>query len=183
MSLRDLTPYVATFGLVAGLIIAWHFFGSRRKEPHSRSDTLDYSKIVFLDAEDLAETGIRKAYESLWPELQKHVPQPAPIEEVIDDKAARYAVKYGTRDFVIYSPDLDDNEAEGWARATVAFFTIVNDQLAHSPYRFYAINGGNDLGGMFLTPVQAVAVRKTLPNRTDWPYLPKDEPDWYGQYH
>jgi hypothetical protein len=65
----------------------------------------------------------------------------------------------------------------------MALFTIVNDQLATSEYRFYAINGGNDLGGMFLTPAQAAAAQKTLPNRTDWPYFPRDEADWYGQYH
>ena len=65
----------------------------------------------------------------------------------------------------------------------LAFFTIVNDQLANSQYRFYAINGGNDLGGMFLTPSQAAAAQQALPTRTDWPYFPKDEPDWFGQYH
>jgi hypothetical protein len=65
----------------------------------------------------------------------------------------------------------------------VAFFTIVNDQLARSHYRFYAINGGNDLFGVFLTPTLAEAAQKTLPNKSDWPYLPKDEPPWFGQYH
>jgi hypothetical protein len=147
------------------------------------SDTLDYDKMVILDAEDLAEAGILEAYESLLPELQKHVPQPAQVEELLDHDVGRYAVKCGPREFVIYAPDLDDNGGESWGRATVAFFAIVNDQLAHSQYRFYAINGGNDLGGMFLTPSQAEAAQKALPNKTDWPYFPKDEPDWYGQYH
>jgi hypothetical protein len=55
--------------------------------------------------------------------------------------------------------------------------------LANSEYRFYAINGGNDLGGMFLMPAQAQAAQKALPNKRDWPYLPEDVPPWYGQYH
>jgi hypothetical protein len=147
------------------------------------SDTLDYDQLILLDAEDLAEAGIREAYESLLPELQKYVAQPAQVEEVIDNEAGRYAVRSGTKEFVIYSPDLHDEGGESWGRATVAFFTIVNDQLTKSQYRFYAINGGNDLGGMFLTPAQAAAAQKTLPKKTDWPYFPKDEPDWYGQYH
>lgn len=147
------------------------------------SDTLDYDQMILLDAEDLAEAGIREAYESLLPELRKYVPQPAEVEEVIDNNAGRYAVKSGTREFVIYAPELNDEGGESWGRATVTFFTIVNDQLANSQYRFYAINGGNDLGGMFLTPSQAAAAQQSLSNKTDWPYFPKDEPEWYGQYH
>lgn len=139
--------------------------------------------MVLLDAEDLAEAGILEAYESLLPELKKYVPQPALVEEVIDHHGGRYAVKSGAVEYVIYAPDLDDQRGESWGRATVAFFTIINDQLAQSQYRFYAINGGNDLGGMFLTPSQAEAAQKALSSKTDWPYFPKDELDWYGQYH
>ena len=147
------------------------------------SDALDYDQWLHLDAENLAEAGIREAYESLLPELRKYVPQPAEIEEVIDNKAGRYAVKSGAKEFVIYAPDLHDDGGESWGRATVAFFTIVNDQLASSQHRFYAINGGNDLGGMFLTQEEAAAAQKAIPNKTYWPYFPKDEPDWCGQYH
>ena len=147
------------------------------------SDIFDYDQLIHLDAENLAEAGIREAYESLLPELQKHVAQPAPIEEVTDNEVGRYAVRCGTKEFVIYAPELEDEGGESWGRATVALFTIINDQLAQSQFRFYAINGGNDLGGMFLTPAQAEAARKALPRKADWPYLPKIEPEWYGQYH
>lgn len=34
---------------------------------------------------------------------------------------------------------------------------------------FSPINGGNDLGGMFLTEVQARAAREGLSNKGDWP--------------
>ena len=107
------------------------------------SDPLDYDQLIWLDAENLAEAGILEAYESLLPELRKYVPQPAEIEELIDNDVGRYAVRSGTREFIIYAPDLDDEGGESWGRATVTFFTIVNDQLANSHYRFYAIAGGN----------------------------------------
>jgi hypothetical protein len=55
--------------------------------------------------------------------------------------------------------------------------------MAQSTHRFCAINGGNDLGGMFLTPDQAKEAQKALPNKKDWPYLPTDEDPLYGQYH
>src|SRR6516162_2176329 len=103
------------------------------------SDTLDYDQLILLDAEDLAEAGIGEAYESLLPELQKYVPQPAQVEELIDNDAGRYAIKSGTMEFVIYARELHDEGGESWGRATVAFFTIINDQLTNSQYRFYAI--------------------------------------------
>jgi hypothetical protein len=147
------------------------------------SFTLDYDRLVLLDAEDLAETGIREAYERLLPELRKYVPVPAPVEEVIDNETPRYSVRCGGKEYAIYGPEVDGGEGSSWGRATHVFFALVNEQLVGSEPRFYAINGGNDLGGMFLTPAQARAARELLPNRTDWPYLPADEDPWYGQYH
>jgi hypothetical protein len=118
------------------------------------------------------------------PQLRKYVQQPQQVEEVIDNDAPRYSVKCGGREFHIYAPEFEDQRgSNSWGRATCAFFVIVNDQLANSAYRLNAINGGNDLGGIFLTPEQANAARKGLARKQDWPYLPKDEPPWYGQYH
>ncbi len=145
---------------------------------------LDYDHWIHLDAESLAEAGIAEAYESLLPGLRKFVQQPAHVQELIDNDAPRYSVKCGAREFVIYGRELEEHSGNNsWGRATYAFFAIVNDQLANSACRFYAINGGNDLGGMFLKPEQAKAAQNGLPRRLDWPYLPKDEPPWYGQYH
>jgi hypothetical protein len=144
---------------------------------------LDYDQMVLLDAEDLAEGGIGRAYESLLPALRQYVTQPAKIEEAIDNDAARYAVRFAEKEFAICGPELDETEGESWGRATHAFFSIVNEQLIGSAYRFYAINGGNDLGGMFLTPAQAEASRKSLPRISDWPYLPTNEFLWWGQHH
>jgi hypothetical protein len=142
---------------------------------------LDYDKLVFLDAESLAEGGIKEAYETLRPLLSGYVETPAPIEEFLDHEVPRYSVRFAGRDFVIYSPELDDAEGQSWGRATYAFFTIVNSQLASSSHRFFAINGGNDLAGMFLTPQQVEAARATLPRKSDWPYRPTLEHPRYGQ--
>jgi hypothetical protein len=145
--------------------------------------TLDYGKMLFLDAETLAEAGIKEAYQSLVRVLSQYVSEPAQVEEVVDNDAPSYVVKSGDLEYVIYSPALPDEEGQSWGRATYAFFKIVNDQLTKSEYRLYAINGGNDLGGMFLTQTECEVARKSLPHKQDWPYLPTLEHPWYGQYH
>jgi hypothetical protein len=59
---------------------------------------------------------------------------------------------------------------------------FVNSQLESSDHRFYPLYGGNDLGGMFLTPEQVEEARKTLPEPTDWPYTPTLEHPDYCQH-
>lgn len=144
---------------------------------------LNYESMVLLDAEDLAETGIKKAYTDLLPAFRQYVPEPAEVEEIIDINAPRYVVKCRGKEYVIYAPDLKAAEGESWGRATCAFFDIVNSQLTNSEYHFYAINGGNDLGGMFLTPAECESAKQSLPRKTDWPYLPVAGDSWYGQFH
>jgi len=167
---------LAAILVVAGVVAGSIWWPRKHAMPYK----LDYDRSINLDAEDLAETGIAEAYEKLLPELRKYVPEPAKVEESTDNDAPRYSVKCRGREFMIYGPD---DEEESWGRAAFAFFTLVNDQLAHSEVRLYAINGGNDLEGMFLTPAQALAAREALPNRNDWPYLPDNVPPYYGQHH
>src|SRR5262249_1615910 len=133
--------------------------------------------------EELAEGGIAQAYDDLLPKLQKFVTKPARIEATLDNDTPSYSVRCGDKEFGIFGPDLDEDGGGSWGRATVAFFAIVNAQLAASSHRFYAINDGNDLAGLFLTPAEANAAQKSLPNKRDWPYLPKDEEPWFGRYH
>jgi hypothetical protein len=116
---------------------------------------LDYDKMLLLDAEDLAEGGILQSYQSIREILSRYVAEPAQIQEVIDDDKPSYVVRCGEQEYVIYSPALPDDEGQSWRRAAHAFFAIVNDQLSQSERRLYAINRGNDLGGMFLTQVSA----------------------------
>jgi hypothetical protein len=75
-----------------------------------------------------------------------------------------------------------DEENDSWGRATFALFDIVNRHLAGTPYRFFATNGGNDLGGMFLTLEQAEEAKRSLPRKLAWPYVPVFKAPWYGQY-
>lgn len=144
---------------------------------------LDYNTMLLLDAEGLAEVGIKNTYQSILEALRKHVSEPAEVHEVIDNEAPSYVVRGGGKEYTIYSPALPDEECHSWGRATHAFFEIVNGQLTKTEYRLYAINGGNDLGGMFLTQLECEAARKSLVRKEDWPYLPTLEHPWYGQYH
>ena len=147
---------------------------------------LDYDRSIHLDAENLAEQGIGKAYRTVLPTLRPYVTLGTPLEEVTDiisDDFSRYVVRAGNREHVVYSSDIDDSAGQSWGRAAVALFTIVNDQLQGSTHRFYAIGGGNDLSGMFLTPSEAELSRRVLTDKTDWPYLPVLEDPWYGQHH
>jgi hypothetical protein len=143
---------------------------------------LDYSKMIILDAEDLAEGGIQAAYKELLPTLLEYVKEVDEINEALEDEAPSYSVRHRDHEYFIYGPALeDDRDGRSWGNATYALFSIVNTQLAGSPCRFYAINSGNDLGGMFLTPEQCEAAKKTLERKSDWPYFPSAEHPAYGQ--
>jgi len=145
--------------------------------------SIDYDKLVFLDAEALAEAGIKEAYEELLPELKRYVQNSVKIEERLDADQPRYSVVAAGIEYVVYAPGLIDEEGQSWGRATWAFFDIVNRQLTGSQYRFYAISGGNDLGGMFLTAAEVEEFKNSLGKKSDWPYLPTQEHPWYGQEH
>ena len=144
---------------------------------------IDYDKAHIIDAENLAEQGMVKAYHEILPELRQYVKNPIAIDQSVDEYATRYVVRADGQEFVIYAPDIPDSESKSWGTATFVFFKIINDQLTGSNVRFYALNGGNDLLGIFLTPQQAEDAKRSLPKRTDWPYLPQLQYPAYGQYH
>lgn len=154
----------------------------RSGDSKSGGRAMDFElEMIMLDSEGLAEGGIQAAYKKLLPELRKYVKEPDEITEVLDIEAPSYSVRHRDHEYVIYGPEVDDDGGRSWGNATYAFFSIVNTQLAGSPYRFYAINGGNDLGGIFLTPEECEAAKKTLEHKYDWPYLPTAEYPAYGQ--
>ena len=142
---------------------------------------LDYDDLLHLDAEELAECGIADAYRRLLPELSRYIRSPATIEEIDEPESCRYAILCGGERYDIWSPELDVRS--GWRRAAFAPFDIIKRQLTDSTVRFFAINSDNDLGGMFLTPEDAISARASLPRRVDWPYLPTAEAPWHGQHH
>jgi hypothetical protein len=57
--------------------------------------TLNYDNMLFLDAEDLAEAGFKKAYDSLARDLGRYISPPAEVREVVDSDAPSYAVRCG----------------------------------------------------------------------------------------
>jgi hypothetical protein len=144
---------------------------------------LDYEKLIHLDAEELAEGGIRDAYLRILPYLKHYVLETAEVVELANSSAQTYFVRCEDVEYRIYTPEMPSDEREIWGRATYALFNIVNDQLEKSEYRLFAINGGNDLGGMFLTQREAENARRSLSRKEDWPYLPTAEHPWYGQFH
>jgi hypothetical protein len=143
------------------------------------TDELNYDNLIHLDAEDLAEGGIDAAYQRLLPDLRKYVKAPATVHEELDHDAPSYRVKCAGKEYLIYAPGDED---QSWVRAAVALFDIVNRQLENTGYRFYALYGGNDLGGMFLTPAAVAAARKSLAKK-ERPYFPTLDGPWNGMEH
>ncbi len=163
------------------LIAAIFGLSSQVKSEELRVYEIDYEKLVFLDAETLAEQGIMDAYEELKSELTKYIDEPAQVKEVLNNETPIYKVISQGETFNIYGPGLVEDEGRSWGRASHAFFSIVNRQLRDLDIRFYAINGGNDLGGIFLTSSQYEAAIKSLSKKNDWPYIPTLEHPRYGQ--
>lgn len=141
---------------------------------------LDYEQLVTLDAENLAEQGILTAYKELSARLEQYGPSPLEVTEVIDYDGLGYAVYADERQYVIWEVKDGEHNNDGWERATVAFFQIVNARLSYSSHRFYALNGGNDLFGIFLTEEEFAAARKAIPKRSDWPWMPDNKQPHYG---
>jgi len=154
--------------------------GARKSVPEP--SPFNCEKLVTLDAEDLAEQGIADAYRRLLPELRSFVAQPLEVEDLIDENACSYSVHCNGVDHLVYSPSVSGTEQASWGRAAAVFFQLVNEQLAASPLRFYAINGGNDLGGVFLTEAEAESARAAFPRKEDWPYFPTMQEPWHGQF-
>ena len=143
---------------------------------------IDYDKIIMLDAEYLAEMGIKNAYEKIKPELYKYLKKVDNIEEIKNSDNTKYSIKYRDKFFPIYD-ETNKKLDNSWALATFALFEIINDQLKITEYKFFALNGGNDLFGVFLTLKQAEGSIKSLKKKSDWPYIPKMEKPFFGMYH
>lgn len=76
--------------------------------------TLDYDKMLLLDAEDLAEGGILRVYQSIREILSQYVAEPAQIQEVVGDDKPSYIVRCDEQEYVIYSTALPDEEGQSW---------------------------------------------------------------------
>ena len=134
-----------------------------------------------LDAENLAEQGIAEAYAEILPELRIYVPNALSIEERMNHETGRYDVLAGSKVYRISPSPGNGGEYESWGFATFAFFDIVNSQLSSTGVKFYALNSGNDLEGVFLLPEQVRQAGASEVDSMYLPYIPTDMPPLFGQ--
>ena len=141
----------------------------------------DWGRKFYADAEDLAEGGIAQFLRSIEPFLKRQGVDGLEIEEQLSETG--YTVIIGSTPYPIYTQEEMETE-DGWWLATVRTFELVNELLvlAGSEERFYAVGGGNDMFGLFLTP----ALHEVICNHKDaspreCPYVPLIDPPWYGQ--
>jgi len=155
------------------------FGGTENPSPSEIEDPLNYDELVHLDAENLAEQGILSAYQKLTPRLQQYISSsPLEVSEESNNELASYIIHANGKQYVIVEEGGQTQDC--WERATVAFFEIVNANLKESAFKFYALYGGNDLSGMFLSEEQYVAACRALKKRSNLPWLPINEPPHYG---
>ena len=166
---------------LVAMISALFGLSSNVGQPQASPHELNYDNLIHLDAEDLAEQGIKEAYEQIKIKLKIYIEKPAEIIEKLDNNIPSYSVVSGGKNYEIYGSGLADGEGRSWGRAAYVLFNIVNEQLKDQKVKFYAINGGNDLGGMFLTEEEYNDAIKSLERKSDWPYIPTLEHPWYGQ--
>lgn len=148
--------------------------------------SINWDNLIHLDAEDLAEQGIKEIYEKeVIPHLINYVANPIEIEEIKSIDNSQYQVKANNIVYLIY----DDNIEQylSWGYATFALFDIVNQQLKDSDFKFYAFENGNELSGMFMSNAEYQQYCNQLKinkeKLIEIPYIPTLEPDWFGQHH
>lgn len=137
----------------------------------------DEDDIVLLDAEELAGEGILEAYQQLHPQLRRYGAADIDIAEEADGDEAAYMVYADGKRYDIHGAGVEE---DAWILATIAFFDIVNASLVHTGHRFYALYGGNDLAGVFLTDAQFELARERIARHVDWPWVPVNQPPHYG---
>jgi hypothetical protein len=174
---------VLNFVIIASVVLVFNMACSK-KEQRRDPTVLNTEDLILLDAENLAEGGINTLYKKdVLPKLQNYVSSAAIIEEEYDPQDQSYKVASQGKTYLIDSPGMNLAEGQLWGNAGFALFDIVNRQLQNSPYRFYAVYGGNDLSGIFLTREGYEQAIRSVTQKIDWPYLPDSTPPWYGQPH
>jgi len=134
------------------------------------------------DGEDLAKSGICAFIREIQPFLSA---QGVKLPDLQDEASASgYVVRVGGVPHTIY--DAKEMKGDIWGLASARGFALVDKMLesAGSPERIYAINGGNDLFAIFLTP----ELYQTISTQPDFdakggPYKLTEEAPWFGQPH
>ncbi|MEZ6138860.1 MAG: hypothetical protein R3C53_28580 [Pirellulaceae bacterium] len=148
-----------------------------------------HPRFYWADAENLTECGVADFITSLKPFLDR-----VGVTYAISDNWGDhvYTVTLNGEERLIWSQAELKVEREGkpgltWGLSTVRAFALVNELLeaAETNERLYAINGGNDLAAIFLTPeLKDVVCASSGFRQVDLPYTPIESDDgWYGQPH
>ncbi|MGP8197868.1 MAG: hypothetical protein ACLQU4_00010 [Limisphaerales bacterium] len=147
-------------------------------------------RFFHADAEDLAEGGIGSFIREVEPFL---VAEGVRLPEIQDDRSEEgYVVRVGGAAHQIYDAAEFRRECSEkqwgliWGLSMARGFQIVDQLLASvgSSESVYAVNGGNDLFALFLTPALfQIITEHPESSSKDAPYLPTDEYPWFGQPH
>ena len=174
------TLWLALIGLVVGNACSQ---AVNPADSEGAQDPLDYESAIHLDAESLAEIGMKVGYEDLIRKAGDIGVDWAPMREMWDgqtqgyDGGPNYRVEVNGTTYAVYR---EGAPYETWAIATKAFFDAVNDQLQDKPFKFYALMAGNDLHAIRLTPDEFDTATAYHAGTPDAPYVPTDQPPDYG---
>jgi len=142
-------------------------------------------RLFHSDAEELAEGRIGDFLREIEPFLNRQGITLSVVEDHFEDDG--YSLTVNGKTYLIYDADaLENRSGRIWGLSTVRTFEIVNGLLTSSGSneRLYAVNGGNDLFGFFLTPeLREVICSHPHAAPRDRPYAPACKHPWYGQEH
>lgn len=100
--------------------------------------------------------------------------KPDTLREITDEAIGTYAIEHRGSVYPVSGGRI--SAEQGWANAAAVLFEVVNRQMEGSEYRFYALDHGNGLQGVFLTERQFTAARAFHRKGTDIPFVPTREP-------
>lgn len=138
-------------------------------------------------AEDLAQGGVGEFIASLRPFLLR---ENVRLPTIRDERTnSGYMVQVGEQSRVIYTRDEQRREEAGeprltWGLSVARTFAIVNELLvaARSEERLFAVDGGNDLFAIFLTPeLRRLILSHPEAEPTEAPYVPTETYPNFGQ--
>jgi hypothetical protein len=147
------------------------------------ADLIDYEMAIPLDAESLAETGMKEAYEELQRQSGDIGVKWAPMRELWDgqdegyDGGENYRLEVSGKIYPVFGSAPTNDP---WSVATATFFDVVNSQLSESPFKFYGVNAGNDLHVVRLTAEEFEEAKLYHKGSPYCPYLPDYLPPKYG---
>ena len=142
------------------------------------------------DAEDLAEGGVGELLNQVQAFLNAHGVSQLEVED--DAEGPDYIVHVNGVAHVIYNETEFNRETNSdqpgliWGLSMARGYTIINNLLekAGSPERIYAVNGGNDLYAIFLTPeMHRIILAHPDVDPSSAPYQPAENYPWFGQPH